>query len=666
MDLNIKILSDIIHYMKYAKYIPELNRRETWEESCKRNRDMHVKKYPHLKSEINDIYDKYVIPKKVLVSMRSMHFAGKAIEIAPHRIYNCSFNVIDCINSFPEMMFNLLSGCGVGYSIQAHHVDKLPHIRKPLVTRRYLVSDNVIGWSEAVRALIKAYMDDKFLPKFDFRDIRPKGTPLKTTGGTAPGPEPLQHCLEKIKKILDQKEDGSKLTTFEVHRLICVIADTILSGGIRRAALISFFNIDDNTMLKCKSNYPVQELLKESINGGRAYSVKIKNLFDDTEHMLTFSEEEYKKMKETNALPWWYFYPELGRANNSAVFVRHKVTKRDFKKFWTLLKENKTGEPGIFFTNSPEMLSNPCCEVSLKNNQYCNLTEINFSNIDSQEELNKRAKAAAFLGTLQAGYTDFHYLHDDWRRTTEREALLGVSLNGISSSEYCNFNLEQAASLVLEENSRVSDLINISEAYRTTTVKPSGTSSLILGTSAGIHSWYSPYYIRRVKISKDEVMYSYLSKNIPQLLEDDKFNPSKDAYICIPVAAPNNAIVKDNEKALDFLERIKYVKENWINPGHRKGDNTHNVSATVYIKDEEWEEVGKWMWDNRNSYNGLTVLPLDDNTYVQAPHEEISKEKYDEMTKYLKTIDLTKIKEQEDKTKVTAELACTGTSCTVK
>ncbi len=618
MDISQRILSDITVYMKYAKYQPELQRRETWEELVTRNMEMHIKKYPKLENEIRETY-KYVYDKKVLPSMRSMQFAGKPIEISPNRIYNCAFAPIDDYRVFAEIMFLLLGGTGVGYSVQKHHVEQLPEIRKPNAekTRRFLVGDSIEGWADAISVLVKAYFFGGSRPTFDFRDIRPKGARLITSGGKAPGPQPLKECLIKLEGILDAKQDGEKLTPIEVHDMVCHIADAVLAGGIRRAALICLFSASDEEMISCKSG------------------------------------------------AWWETNPQRGRANNSAVLMRHKITKGYFMDLWKRIEASGAGEPGIYLSNDKDWGTNPCCEIALRPFQFCNLCEVNVSDVVDQDDLNARVKAASFIGTLQAGYTDFHYLRPIWQRTTEKDALIGVSMTGIGSGAVLKLNMKDAAKVVKEENKRVADIIGVNHSARTTTVKPAGTTSLTLGTSSGIHAWHNDYYIRRVRVGKNEPIYTHLLINHPELVEDEYFRPHDTAVIGIPQKAPEDAIFR-TESPIQLLERVKKVHGEWIKPGHRSGNNTHNVSATVSIREHEWNAVGEWMWENRDFYNGLSVLPYDGGTYIQAPFEDCTKEKYEELMKTLSEVDLSKVVEFDDMTDLSGELACAGGACEIK
>ncbi|WWT39341.1 hypothetical protein [Microcystis phage Mel-JY01] len=617
MELSTKILSDITVFMKYAKYIPTLRRRETWAEMVTRNKEMHIRKYPHIKDEIESAYT-YVYDKKVLPSMRSLQFGGRPIELSPNRLYNCCFLTMDTIQAFSEIMFLLLGGTGVGYSVQKHHVDKLPKIKKPTKKqRRYLVSDSIEGWADAIKVLIKSYFNGTATIQFDYSDIRPKGAMLITSGGKAPGPEPLRECVEKIRTLLDKFSTGDVLKPIDVHDINCHIADAVLAGGIRRAAMISLFSIDDEEMISCK--------------------------YGD----------------------WYVENGQRGRANNSAVLNRNSITQEQFMDLWKKIELSQSGEPGVYFTNDMEAGTNPCCEIALNNMQFCNLTEINASDVVSQEDLNNRTRAAAFIGTLQAGYTDFHYLRPGWKKITEDEALLGVSLTGIASGKIFSLDSTQAARIATEENERVAKLIGINKAARVTTIKPAGTTSLTLGCSSGIHAWHNDYYIRRIRVGKNESIYGYLKNNHPELITDELARPQTTAVIEIPQKAPDGSILR-TESPMQLLERIKTFYQNWVTPGHRYGANTHNISATVSIKDDEWEIVGKWMWENKEYYNGISVLPYFGGTYPQTPFEDITKEKYEELVKSLTNIDLSKIVEVEDNTDLSGEAACAGGSCEIR
>ncbi len=615
MELNQEILSDLIVHMKYARYLPEVTRRETWLEICHRYEEMMIEKYPLLNEEIKK-WMQFVYDKKVLPSMRAMQFAGPAIARNHSRIYNCAYLPIDDIRSFSETLFLLLGGTGVGYSVQRHHVEKLPPIKKAVKTKKFLVGDSLEGWADAVKVLLKSYFGfSNYMPEFDYSDIRPKGARLVTAGGKAPGPEPLKICVTHVQAMLDRKKEGEKLTPLECHDILCYLANAVLAGGIRRSAMISLFSADDEEMLTCKFGN------------------------------------------------WWELNEQRGRANNSVVLSRDATTRDEFFTLWKKIELSGSGEPGFYFTNDMDWGTNPCCEIALRPFQFCNLCEVNVSDIFSQQELNERAKAAAFLGTLQAGFTNFHYLREVWRETTESDALIGVGMTGIASGRILKYDLREAAEEVKHMNLEVSSKIGIQFAARCTTIKPSGTTSLVLGTSSGIHAWHNDFYLRRVRIGKNEALYQYLYITHPELLEEDQLN-SKQAIICIPQKAPEGSILR-TEDVMDLLERIKKFNTEWVRNGFRRGSNANNVSATVSIQDGNWQKVGEWMWQNKASYNGLSVLPFDSGNYRQAPFEDITKSKFEELERSLKSIDLTLVYEADDETDHKAEAACAGGACAI-
>lgn len=612
-----EVLSEIIVYMKYAKFIKDKERRETWDELVTRNMQMHIKKYPYIKDEIEEVYNGYVRTKKVLPSMRSLQFAGKAIEVNNVRIFNCAYLPINDIHAFSETMFLLLSGTGVGYSIQNKDVEQLPSIKHPMKRhRKYVIQDSIMGWADAVKALMKSYMGKTTSNLvFDFSEIREKGAELVTAGGKAPGPGPLKVALVQIENVLTNKRDGEKLTSIEVHDILCYIADAVLAGGIRRSAMISFFDVDDQDMLLAKSGQ------------------------------------------------WWETNSQRGRANNSVMLLRDTIDKTKFNELWEKTKTSNAGEPGFYFTNNLDWGANPCVEIGLRPHQLCNLVEINGSAITDQKSFNAAAGAASFIATLQAGYFDFHYLRDDWKINTEADALLGVSITGLANNELLSLNFKEAAKHVTDMNIVVAETVGLAPAARQTAVKPAGTTSLVLGTSSGIHAYHSEYYIRRIQIGKNEDLYTYLSINHPELLED-KIGDTRTAFISVPQKAPKGALLR-NESAIDLLERVKKISTEWIAPGHIDGDNKHNVSCTVSIKDNEWDIVRDWMWVNKDYYNGISVIPHDSGTYKQTPFEEIDEIMYEKLHKHIHSIDLSKVIEVGDNTDLNGELACSGGSCEV-
>ena len=617
MDLGLDALSKITVFSKYAKYIPELKRRETWDEIVDRYQEMMIKKYPSLDVAIVESA-KFIREKKVLPSMRALQFAGPAMEVNNARGYNCAYLPVDSLYSFSETMFLLLGGSGVGYSVQKHHVEQLPAIKKQdnYKQRNYLIEDSIMGWADAVKVLVKFYFEGGYKPKFDFRAIRHKGARLVTAGGKAPGPEPLKICLTHIDAIMERKADGEQLTPLECHDIMCHIANSVLAGGIRRSAMIALFSHDDEEMITCKYGN------------------------------------------------WWELNEQRGRANNSAVLERGSVGEEEFNDLWKRIEASGSGEPGIYWTNNKDWGTNPCCEIGLRPFQFCNLCEVNVSDVVDQVDLNNRVAVAAFFGTLQAGFTDFHYLRPIWQKTTAKDALLGIGMTGIGSGEILKYDLELVANTAKTVNRDISSLIGTNEAARITCIKPSGTTSLVLGTASGIHAWHAPYYLRTMRFNKNEDIAMYLEINHPELCEDDVLRPKDTLCVRIPVKAPEGSIFR-TESPLDTLERVKKFSQEWIKPGHINGDNTHNVSATISIADE-WEQVGQWMWDNREVYNGLSVLPYFGGTYKQAPFEDITEEQYNEKLSHLTSVDLTKVIEQDDSVDFGQVAACAGGACEIQ
>jgi ribonucleoside-triphosphate reductase len=637
MDLGLDALSKLTVFSKYAKYVPELKRRETWEEIVARYESMMIKKYPKLENQIKET-SQFILNKKVLPSMRALQFAGPAAEVNNSRIYNCCYLPIDSIHSFSETMFLLLGGTGVGYSVQKQHVAQLPAITKPGKQRNYLIEDSIMGWADAVKVLMKAYLEGGFMPKFDFRAIRKKGARLVTAGGKAPGPEPLKICLAHVEAVLSRIEPGNQLSPLQCHDILCHIANSVLAGGIRRSAMIALFSHDDEEMITCKYGN------------------------------------------------WWETNEQRGRANNSAVLLRGDVVAQEFFDLWKRIEASGSGEPGIYWTNNLDWGTNPCCEIALRPYQFCNLCEVNVSDVTCQEDLNNRVTAAAFFGTLQAGFTDFHYLRPIWSKTTQKDALLGIGMTGIGSGEILKYNLAAAARVAKMTNAIISEQIGTNEAARVTCIKPSGTTSLVLGTASGIHAWHNDYYLRTMRFGKNEDIASYLMVNHPELVEDDVLRPHDTICVRIPVKAPEGSIFR-TESALETLERVKKFSVEWIKEGHNIGDNTHNVSATISIDknrkyydkndptsiidefldgpSDEWEVVGEWMWRNREVYNGLSVLPYFGGSYVQAPFEDISKEEYEKRIATLHTLDLTKVTELDDTVEFGQVAACAGGACEI-
>lgn len=613
MNKSNRLLSEIVAYRTYAKHLTALNRRESLEETLNRNLTMYLEKYPKLSRDIIKAF-KQVHDFNVMPSMRSLQFGGEAISRNNTRLFNCSFANITYPRIFAEALFLLLSGTGFGYSVQKHHIIQLPSIRKPKEEGTYMVHDSIEGWAEALNQLISAYFYGGIRPLFDFSKVRQKGSYLVTTGAKAPGPDPLRHMLGKVEEML-RSAIGRKLQTLEVHDIICLIADCVLSGGIRRAALISLFDRNDTTMLTCKHG------------------------------------------------SWWERYPYRARANNSAVLPRTETTFEEFKNVYDMCIASNAGEPGFFWTNDIEWGTNPCAEIGLQSNQFCNLTTTNLTGLKNDKDFHNRVYAAALLGTLQAGFTDFPYLSEKWKTVTEKEALIGCSFTGIAdASLLTGAQLQDAAKLVLEVNEKYAKRIGINVASRTTAIKPEGTASCVLGSSSGIHARHSEYYLRRVRMNKHDELARYLARVIPELVEDDIFSPS-GVVVTIPQESPEGAITRHQESAENLFDRVKHYYNNWVLPGHRDGVNTHNISCTINYKPEEVSLLFHKLWDDRYQYAAVSLLPFSDAIYQQAPFEDCTKEQFEKYNKMVKEIDLTKVLEMEDNTNRAEQLACSGGVC---
>ena len=618
MNLSQKILSELAIHMKYARYLKEESRRETWHEIVSRTLEMHLKKFPDHAEDINNSFHE-VYEKRLLPSMRSLQFGGLPIWRNPARIYNCAYLPIEHTDAFSETMFLLLGGTGVGYSVQYRHIGKLPAVKGPKKRRRrFKIGDSIEGWADAVKVLVESYFYGKLSVDMDYSDIREKGSELVVTGGKAPGPAPLMKALAAIEGVL-RNAVGRAIKPIEAHDIMCHIADAVLAGGIRRAAMISLFSYNDWEMMNAKTGH------------------------------------------------WWDNNPQRGRANNSVILLR-TTSRREFDKIWRSVRASGSGEPGVYWTNDLDWGTNPCAEIALRPYQFCNLLEINASELGNHPKherdgvFKKMCKDAALIGTLQASYTDFHYLRDIWRTTTEEEALIGVGITGIASGYLDDVDLRIGAETVRVVNEEWAEKLGIKPAARCTTVKPSGTSSIVLGTSSGIHPWHAEYYLRRMRVNKDEEIWKYLRKVLPALTENSELNPDGEGIIAIPQAAPEGAILRD-ENPLDMLERVLHTNETWIKHGHSDGVNRNNVSATFSLKPDEWEEFGKAMYEERYKYNGISVLPYDGGSYVQAPFEDITEGQYKALSLHLKNINLAKVHEEADYTDLSGELACAGGAC---
>lgn len=604
-----KALQEFTRISRYSRFLPEKKRRETWEEQVDRVFDqMHAIKYAEVMEDIAEEYEfakDAVLQKKVLGSQRALQFGGPAILNKHARMYNCIASFCSFPRMFQETMWLLLCGCGVGFSVQKHHVDQLPEITpiKPgQKTTLIVVEDSIEGWADSLGQLLSSYFTEnqpfpEYFGKdlvFDFSQIRPKGSPISYMGGTAPGAAPLEKALGLIEKLLDDciERGQKKLRPIDAHDIICNASDAVLAGGIRRSALISVFSPDDEEMVKSKTGN------------------------------------------------WFIDNPQRGRANNSALLLRNETKKEDFARIMESVKN--FGEPGFVWSDSTEIIYNPCCEISLYpvdektgevGFQACNLCEINMKDIKSPEEFYDACRAGAILGTLQAGYTKFAYLSEASSRIIQREALLGVSMTGMCDNPNIAFNpevLSKGATIVKEVNKQLAKKIGINPSARTTCVKPAGSTSCILGTSSGIHPAHAKKYFRRVQVNKLEEPGKFFAKHNPDAVEESVWSANKtDNVVTFLCETPPDALTKTDVDALKLLKFVKLVQENWVQKGRDvdlcvKKYLQHNVSNTISVAAGEWSDVTNFIYDNRENFAGVSLLPASgDKLYRQAPFEQV-------------------------------------------
>lgn len=602
--MSLKALSDYTIYAKYARYIPAKQRRETWEEQVERVFVMHERKFHQLIETDEEFKSDFfftkrqVLKKRVLGSQRSLQFGGAQIEKHPLKLYNCSSSFVDRIEVFNEIFYVLLCGCGVGFSIQKHHVAQLPEFsNKPkTVTEKWTIDDSIEGWADSIAVLMSSFFGGGKFPhmegidiEFDYSQIRPAGA-LISGGFKAPGPEGLEKALNIIRNLLiDYRMAGqTRLTPVNAYDIIMHISDAVLSGGVRRSACLTLFSPGDEEMLNAKTG------------------------------------------------DWFIRNPQRGRSNNSALLLRDNTSKEDFGKLFKSVKE--FGEPGFVFSDSTEYINNPCVEITMHpvNNKgvsgfgLCNLTEINGKWCTTEENFYQACRASAILGTMQAAYTDFKYLSPATKEIAERDALLGCSITGMMDNPDILFDQtiqKQGAKLILHINEKIAEKIGINPCARATCVKPAGTTSCVLGTASGIHPHHSRRYIRRVQANTLEFPVKYYEKMNPVAVEDSVWSNNKtDKVINFLCEVPPGGIVKNQLCATKLLEKVKMTQESWVKCGTRNIDSdiTHNVSNTITVFPEEWDEVEKYIYDNRHSFAGISLLPASgDKDYPQAPFTNI-------------------------------------------
>ena len=609
--MSIKSLMNYTFVSKYARWIPEKKRRETWAEAVDRVKQMMLDKYSSHEDVLEDIewaYDK-MLKKQILGSQRALQFGGSPILKHNARIYNCITSFADRVRFFQECMYLLLCGCGTGFSVQKHHMDKLPPLVKSKNgTKKFVIPDSIEGWSDAVGALVSSYFNQSDLfPEyngknitFDYSEIRAAGSVLKSSGGKAPGPEPLKNALSNIKKLLDRALTdlefchGSirKLSPIQAYDIVMHAADAVISGGVRRSATICLFSPDDEEMAKAKTGN------------------------------------------------WFIENPQRGRSNNSALLLRDQTTKKQFSELMSSVKD--FGEPGFVWSDSTELIVNPCVEIGMwpvdettgkSGWQACNLSTVNCSKIKTEEDFYDACKAASIIGTLQAGFDTFEYLGETSENIIRREALLGVSMTGMMESpDICldPDTQKKGASIVKKVNASLAKKIGVNQAARTTCIKPEGTSSCILGTSSGIHPHHAKRYIRRVQANKMEPIYNYFKEINPRACDESVWsNNDSDDVVGFCVEVPAGSKTKNQVGAMDLLNYVKSTQQSWVIPGTNKKLCTqpwlvHNVSNTINVKPDEWDEVESYIYKNRKYFCGISLLPITgDKDYPQAPFTTI-------------------------------------------
>lgn len=619
--------SNFIHQSKYARWDEVTGRRETWDETVQRLIDFWIERYPKEKKILENDVKNAILNLEVMPSMRSLMTAGKALDRDEVAGFNCSFVAIEDPRCFDELMYVLMCGTGVGFSVERQYINKLPAVAEEFYESEttIIVPDSKIGWATAFRELLSLLWGGK-IPKWDMSRLRAAGERLKTFGGRSSGPDPLAD-LFRFTINLFKHAAGRKLSSIECHDLVCKIAEIIVVGGVRRSALISLSNLSDDRMRLAKSGC------------------------------------------------WWDETPHRSLANNSAVYTE----RPDFEVFlkeWLSLYESKSGERGIVNRIASQLQAekngrrdsnrdfgtNPCSEIILRSKQFCNLSEVVARYDDTLDTLKEKVRIAAIIGTFQATLTKFRYLRKEWERNTEEEALLGVSLTGIMDCPLLSVLdddlaplLEEMKQVAIDTNKKWAKKLGINQSAAITCVKPSGTVSQLVDSSSGIHPRYSKYYVRTVRAdSKDPLSTFMIDQGIHY--EVDKMNPT--AYVfSFPIKAPDTALMRDDLGAMEQLKFWDTYNKHWCE---------HKPSITVYFKDSEFLDVGNWVWNNFDSISGISFLPHSDHNYPQAPYQEITEEEYNNWVgNFPENVEWEKLSdyELEDNTTSSQELACVAGGC---
>ncbi len=700
-ELVSKGLQDYIFKSKYARFDDKLQRRENWDEAVDRVCNMHIRKFADLLSK--DDLDKIrwaftkVKEKKVLPSMRSLQFGGKAIEAKNERNFNCSARFIDSIRAFAEIGYLMLCGTGTGIGLSKKFLDRLPDLVsidddhcETILT--YTIEDTIEGWADSLEALVLCYVRNNALSGreifFDYSKIRRKGSLLKTGGGRAPGYKPLKKAHIKIKKLLDhlvKTNNQQRLRSIDVYDILMYFSDAVLSGGIRRSASSIIFDADDEDMLNAKIYYTVDKFIHANDVDKNEEHVIVwlnKKKYDIIFNLdLPNEKYDFDELVNNKKIGWRYIHPQRARSNNSMRLLRDICTKEQFRKIVNNAK--LFGEPAFVFCDNELVCPNPCFEINfipVKDGQcgvqFCNLTSINANNIKSREEFLECLEAQVIIGTLQATYTNFPYLGNVSKEITEDEALLGCSITGILDNPDIFLNeeiLREGARYTVKINEIWAAKLGINKAARICTCKPEGTLSLTVGAAPGIHPHHSKKYFRRVQVNKDEDIYQFFKIYNDHMCEESVWNTNtKDDVITFPITAPKNALTKKDLSAIEHLEIIKKVQQNWIIPSQKnnKKNIDHNVSCTVIVKDDEWDSVIDYLFENRKFFSAVSLLShASDKIYPQAPFEEVvtaeDREKFDELVDKFQSVDYNNLAEESDQTTHASEPACAGGKCLV-
>jgi len=618
------VYQQVIASSRYARFIPEAHRRETWEETVNRLVTYLETKVPSLKEELKEIH-KAVLNLEVMPSMRLLMTAGEACERDNISAYNCSYLAVNNKRAFSEALYILMNGTGVGFSCERQEITHLPVIPNDIKECEdvIVVGDSKLGWAKAFKKLLSSLWEGD-IPTIDYSQVRPAGARLKTFGGRASGPAPLKRLFDFVVETFHEAK-GRKLTSIEVHDIMCMIGEIVVVGGVRRSALISLSNLTD------------------------------------------------KRMRDAKIGAWWADYAHRGLANNSVAYTE-KPDVETFMEEWLSLVKSKSGERGIFNrvaaqkqaakwgrrNNSLNYGTNPCSEIILRDKQFCNLSEVVIRADDTEKTLQNKVRIATILGTIQSTLSNFKFLSHEWQTNTEEERLLGVSLTGIMDAKITSNPdpkmLERLRDEARKTNKTYAEILGIPTSASITCVKPSGTVSQLVDAASGIHARHNDYYIRRIRMDKKDPIYDFL-KNKGVYVEDEVHRPDSTAVFSFPMKAPKQAILRNDWSALTQLENWLIYQRHWCE---------HKPSVTISVKDEEWVDVGAWVWKHFDEISGVSFLPHSDHTYQQAPYEDCTKEVYNSLLKNTpKYIDWTSFIEEDDNTIGQQTLACTGGTCEI-